>query len=113
MSNYRTDDNTLSSAFKALSNPNRLAIFRRLLTCCEIGTSCELEQCMKVVVGDLGKDINIAASTLSHHLKELNQAGLIIMERRGQHVECWVNTEMVKHLAGFLSNPELTGSGTD
>ena len=103
MSKYRTDDKSLSSAFKALSNPNRLAIFRRLLTCCEVGTSCELEKCMKIVVGELGKDINIAASTLSHHLKELNQAGLIKMERRGQQVECWVNTEMVEHLAGFLS----------
>ena len=57
---------------------------------------------MKIVVGELGKDIDIAASTLSHHLKALNQAGLIIMERRGQHVECWVNTEMVEHLSCFL-----------
>lgn len=102
MSKYRIDDKTLSSAFKALSNPNRLAIFRRLLACCEVGTSCEIEQCMKIVVGDLGKDVNIAASTLSHHLKELNQAGLIKMERRGQHIECWVNNEMVQYLAGFL-----------
>ena len=102
MSKYRIDDKTLSSAFKALSNPNRLSIFRRLLTCCEVGESCEIEQCVKIIVGDLGKDIDIAASTLSHHLKELNQAGLIKMERRGQNVECWVNTEMVQHLAGFL-----------
>ena len=58
---------------------------------------------MKVIVGDLGKDIDIAASTLSHHLKELKQADLVIMERRGQHIECWVNTEMVEHLSQFLS----------
>jgi len=58
---------------------------------------------MKIVVGDLGKDIDIAASTLSHHLKELNQAGLIMMERRGQHVECWVNTDMLEELSSFLN----------
>lgn len=103
MSNYRIDNTVLAGAFKALSNPHRLAIFHRLLTCCDIGASCEIDDCMKIVVGDLGKDINIAASTLSHHLKELNQAGLIKMERRGKHVECWINAEVVKHLASFLS----------
>lgn len=106
MSKYRIDDKAISGAFKALSNPNRLAIFQRLLTCCEIGTSCEVNQCMKIVVGELGKDIDIAASTLSHHLKALNQAGLIMMERRGQHVECWVNTAMVEHLSNFLKLPD-------
>lgn len=102
MSNYRIDNNALSSAFKALSNPHRLEIFHRLLTCCEVGSSCGIDQCMKIVVGDLGKDIDIAASTLSHHLKELNHAGLIKTERRGKQVECWVNVEMVKHLSEFL-----------
>lgn len=103
MSKYRIDDQTIAGAFKALSNPNRLAIFRRLLTCCEPGSGCEVQQCMKMVVGDLGKDINIAASTLSHHLKALNQAELIVMERRGQQVECRVNPEMVEHLSTYLS----------
>ena len=103
MSKYRTDENTISSAFKALSNPNRLTIFRRLMSCCDAGSRCEVKQCMKIVVGDLGKDIDIAASTLSHHLKALNQAGLIMMERRGQHVECWVNTDMLEELSNFLN----------
>ena len=102
MSKYRNESQLISKAFKALSNPNRLAIFQRLLDCCETGSSCEVEQCMKVVVGELGKDIEIAPSTLSHHLKELHQAELIMMERKGQHIECWVNTERVALLAVFL-----------
>ncbi|MDH5423430.1 MAG: helix-turn-helix domain-containing protein [Gammaproteobacteria bacterium] len=106
MSKYRTDNKVISTAFKALSNPNRLAIFQRLLTCCETGASCEVNQCMKIVVGDLGREIDIAASTLSHHLKELNQSGLILMERRGQHVECWINTAMVEQLANFLKTTD-------
>mgnify|MGYP003905405807 CR=1 FL=1 len=42
-------------------------------------------------VGELGKDLNIVASTISHHMKELRQAGLVRMERRGQRIECWRN----------------------
>jgi len=103
MSNYRIEAPVISKAFKALSNPNRLAIFQRLLDCCESGESCEVEQCIKVVVGELGKDIEIAPSTLSHHLKELHQAELIMMERKGQHIQCWVNTDRVTQLVGFLS----------
>lgn len=104
MSNYRNQDQILSNAFKALANPNRLAIFRRLLSCCQPGNACPLDDCMKLVVGDLGKDMNIAPSTLSHHLKELHRAGIIAMQRKGQFVECWVETEMVDALTGFLNN---------
>ncbi|MDH5518428.1 MAG: helix-turn-helix domain-containing protein [Gammaproteobacteria bacterium] len=103
MSNYRTDTARLAAAFKALSNPNRLNIFSRLLLCCASGSACQVDQCMKIVVGELGKDMDIAASTLSHHLKALHQAGLISMQRRGQHVDCWVNAEMVEQLSFFLN----------
>lgn len=58
---------------------------------------------MKIVVGDLGKYIEVAPSTLSHHLKELHQAGLISMERKGQQVECWVNTDRVAQLGRFFN----------
>lgn len=64
---------------------------------------------MKMVVGELGKDIEIAPSTLSHHLKELNHAGLIMMERKGQHIECWINTDVVGDLFEFF-NQGLTGN---
>lgn len=104
MSNYRNNDQLLSAAFKALANPNRLAIFRRLLGCCQPGDRCPVGDCMKLVVGELGKDMNIAPSTLSHHLKELNRAGIIVMQRKGQFVECWVETEMIQALTGFLNN---------
>ena len=103
MSKYRTDYNDVAKAFKALSNNNRLAIFHRLLACCEVGASCEIEQCMKMVVGELGKSIDIAPSTLSHHLKELHQANLIVMQRKGQQIECWVNKEAVKSVKQFLN----------
>ncbi len=103
MSNYRDNDfHTLAVAFKALSNLNRLKIFQQLLNCCAPGTVCSAEQAAKHCVGDLGNGLNIAPSTLSHHIKELSRAGLIRMERRGQHVDCWVDPETVKVLGQFF-----------
>lgn len=93
--------------FKALSNPNRLKIFMRLVSCCVPGTACNIqenpdsEEC--ICVGDLGKDLGIVASTISHHIKELRQAGLIRMERRGQKIECWIDPETLADLNRFFA----------
>jgi ArsR family transcriptional regulator, arsenate/arsenite/antimonite-responsive transcriptional repressor len=100
---------TLAEAFKALANPHRLAVFMRLAGCCGPGTSCDGET-MKTYVGDLGKGLDIVPSTVSHHLKELRNAGLIHMGRAGQNVECWVEPDTLEMLSGFFrdvgqSNP--------
>lgn len=101
MSNYETKFN-LPEAFKALSNPNRLELFERLMNCCEPGTRCNAEQAARFCVGELGEGLDIAPSTLSHHLKELNRAGLVHMERRGKHVDCWVEPEVLTTMASFF-----------
>ena len=101
MSNYQNNVE-LSEAFKALSNPNRLELFERLMSCCEPGTRCDADKAVRFCVGDLGEGLNIAPSTLSHHLKELNRAGLVQMERRGKNVDCWVEPEILLRLASFF-----------
>ncbi|MFH1911324.1 MAG: ArsR family transcriptional regulator [Pseudomonadota bacterium] len=53
-------------------------------------------------VGDLSKNLDIVPSTVSHHLKELRQAGLIKMKRSGQKIECWVDPEIIKELEFFF-----------
>lgn len=103
MSNYLTNNpQAISEACKALSNPNRVQIFLQLLRCCEPGMVCNANQISRCCVGDLGEELDIAASTLSHHIKELARAGLIQTERRGQHVECWVNRDVVASLSDFF-----------
>ena len=106
MSNYR--DNPIqqfAEIFKALSNPNRLRIFLHLISCCAPGTVHSIDAGIKACVGDLGRNLEIVPSTVSHHVKELSRAGLIRMERRGQKIECWVDPEILRDLANFFGQP--------
>ncbi len=94
--------------FKALSNPNRLKIFLRLAACCPPKTITDIKNSMAEMegcacVGDLGQDLGIVPSTISHHIKELRRAGLIRMERRGQKIECWIDPETISALQNFFS----------
>ncbi|NIM06558.1 MAG: metalloregulator ArsR/SmtB family transcription factor [Armatimonadetes bacterium] len=89
--------------FGALSNPNRLRILLHLISCCAPGTRCTGEAELGACVGDLGRHLDIAPSTVSHHLKELYRAGLIKMERQGQKISCWIDPETLKGLTGFFS----------
>ncbi|MGD2054629.1 MAG: metalloregulator ArsR/SmtB family transcription factor [Gammaproteobacteria bacterium] len=110
MSNYSfRDTDKFSAVFSALSNPHRLQIFTILSGCCPPGTTCNVNSVTSCCVGDLGCELDIAASTLSHHLKELSQAGLINMQRDGKQVICSVNTEMLNALRHyFKESPELS-----
>ncbi len=108
MSNYRTFDTVeLSESFKALSNPNRLQIFSRLLSCCEPGTACSADTVSSFCVGELGEDLAVAPSTLSHHIKELQHAGLIKTQRNGKNIECFIDPNKVKILKEFFSGSIL------
>jgi ArsR family transcriptional regulator len=107
MSNFQDDKiKKFAEMFKALSNPNRLKIFLRLLSCCQPGTLTTVDDNMGsetcACVGELGRDMGIVPSTISHHIKELRLAGLIRMERRGQKIECWIDPETVTDLQGFF-----------
>jgi len=104
MSNYEINQQQ-AEMFKALSNPHRLALFSRLMNCCAPGTKCNPDEAVRFCVGELGEGLDIAPSTLSHHLKELNRAGLVSMERRGKNVECWLEPDILQNLAAFF-NPQ-------
>lgn len=105
MSNYKTfNPEELAEIFKALSNPNRLQIFQRLLSCCAPGTVCPTDETSGCCVGELGEDLAVAPSTLSHHIKELQRAGLIKTQRRGKNVDCFVDPEKVSVLEEFFNS---------
>ena len=104
MSNNEKDNlDDLAEVLKALSNPNRLKIFTRLASCCRPGTVSYIEDENTACVGELGEELSIVKSTVSHHLKELRRVGLIRTERRGQKIACWVDPERVDALKKFFS----------
>ncbi len=104
MSKYKTTNAAhLAAMFKALGNPHRLRIFQRLQTCCTPGTVCALDGASPNCVGELGTELDIAASTLSHHIKTLAHAGLIHLNRRGQFIDCQVDTDAALLLRGVFN----------
>src|SRR4030042_2991295 len=63
--NYSKEDIRLASFAKALSHPARIAIIRHLAS---------LETCC---FNEISKELPLADSTVSQHLKELKKAGLV------------------------------------
>jgi DNA-binding transcriptional ArsR family regulator len=72
---------------------------------CRDPAACDAtEEGMSRCVGDLGEDLDVTPSTVSHHLKELRQAGLMHIQRRGQRIECWASEDALLLLAGFFGD---------
>jgi ArsR family transcriptional regulator len=100
-------DEVLSRAFRALGHPHRLTIVRELLrravACCtsECADDCRLDPA-SCNVSDIGGLVDIAPSTLSHHLKELEDAGVIERARESRYLYCRVSRPMLNHLAALL-----------
>lgn len=105
MSKYKTkiEIEKYADMFKALGNPNRLAIFQQLTQCCAPGTICSIENGLCFTVGEICDGLDIAASTVSHHLKELHRAGLIETRRNGKNIECWIEPKTLDQLSNFFS----------
>ena len=116
MSKYRSIGlDKLASRFKALGHPHRLEIFWRLAGCCVPGVRCAPGEVIRRCVGELAADLEIAPSTVSHHIKELTQADLIATERCGREIRCWVEPELLNELSlffgDFLGAPSGAGIG--
>ncbi len=73
----------VSRAFKALSNETRLAVFESIRLGCGQATAAKGEH---PTVCAVASNFASSLSTISHHIKELRNAGLIHCERRGQTI---------------------------
>ncbi|MFN3658929.1 MAG: ArsR/SmtB family transcription factor [Pseudolabrys sp.] len=81
-----------AARLEALGNPTRLQIYRTLVRAGDAGLQ----------VGKLQAKLNLAASTLSHHLKTLLAVGLVTQERHMTTLICRTNYDTMRGLVDFL-----------
>ena len=94
---------SLVEVFKALADSNRLKILLFIQQPTAAGTgkfSCRDDTCLK----DLAKHLNITLPTISHHIKELVRAKLIITQKEGKCLYCKINSARFKQTGAFLEN---------
>ncbi len=96
----------LSKAFKALSNEKRLELFSRIY---EWGKLTINSESTRTCCGPVEKTftkatecIKLSRSTISHHMKELENAGLIKCVKKGQSHFCTVNMDLINEIRKFL-----------
>ena len=77
---------------ESLGSPLRLKLFRALVRAGQEG----------LPVGAIQAKLGIAASTLSHHIRTLKEAGLVVQERQATTLICRANYPAMNGLVGYL-----------
>lgn len=83
---------TLALMLKALSHPARIAILEYLLS---------VDQC---ICGDIVNELPLAQPTVSQHLKEMKQAGLIKGKIDGKSICYCVDQKAMQEISHFFSH---------
>ncbi len=78
--------------FSALGAESRLRIVRLLLSAHPEG----------LVVGEIGSELGIPPSTLSHHLDKLKNEELVSVQRESTFLRYTANTQGLREIVGFL-----------
>ena len=95
--------------FKALGNETRFKIFKNIFTggyACSIDPSQPKDDLIAqaTCVSTIAEHFNFALPTISRHLKELKEARLITMTKRGNKIYVEPNVKTVEELADCFSN---------
>ncbi len=84
----------MNRAFKALSDPTR----RQILFLLKSGD---------LSAGEIGENFAMTAASVSHHLKELTTARLVLRERQGQKIIYSLNTTVFEEVLTWFY--QITG----
>lgn len=87
------DTQQMAKIFKALSNQNRLELYLKIVNGSDVGY--KKDECL---ISEIVHSLNIGAPTISHHIKELANAGLITTEKKGQFLVCRANKELAEEV---------------
>jgi DNA-binding transcriptional ArsR family regulator len=89
--NYSEEELLIAKFAKALSHPARVAIIQLLL------------QKQSCICGDIVEDLPISQSTVSQHLKELKESGLIKGNIDGASICYCVDTDVLQKANNILN----------
>ncbi len=84
---------TAARSLESLGNPLRLSIYRMLVRSGPQG----------LPVGRIQAQLGVPGSTLSHHIAQLVQHGMIEQHREGRSLRCVPNFERMNALIEFLT----------
>lgn len=101
--NRLTDESQVAGRLGALGNLTRLRIYRLLVRAGDSGLN----------VGDLQRLLDVAPSTLAHHLASLVRTGLVRQTQRGREVVSRADYAVMNGLLGFLTTECCTGIPSD
>ena len=87
------EENDVVRSLAALAHPHRLQVFRALVVAGSRG----------MTPGVMAEGSGIPAATLSFHLKELMNAGLVTQERMGRNLVYRAAFEHMNGLLGYLT----------
>ena len=90
----------LAKVLKALSHPNRLELYLEIAKKQETSFESNDKCCL---IHEIMKSLKIGAPTVSHHLKELANADLIITERQGKYLMAKINETTISEVISSLS----------
>ena len=82
----------LAAAFKALGDPTRVRLLS-LIAATEGGEAC---------ICDLTAPVGLSQPTVSHHMKQLAEAGLVTREQRGKWAYYAINADVLASLGAAL-----------
>lgn len=100
--NRNMEEQNIVKALAALAHTNRLQVFRSLVVAGKAGAT----------PGQLGEQLGVPNATLSFHLKELMNAGLISQERSGRNLIYRVEFGQMNGLLAYLTENCCQGAET-
>jgi len=94
------DENEVVRALGALAHAHRLQVFRALIVAGENGMTPSV----------MSEGSGISPTSLSFHLKELMNAGLVTQERQGRNLVYRASYDRMNQLLGYLTDNCCAGA---